>query len=508
MKIFKTAQIKQLDQLTIEHEPISSVDLMERAAAVLYGWFAQNVCNHKKIVVFCGTGNNGGDGLALARMLYVCGYWVEVYYVDSKNTSPDFDINLKRLQGVGVLPRKILDSSQFPTLCSSSIAVDALFGSGLSRAAKGVYADLIDHINASGAKVVAIDIPSGLFGEDNASPNSNAVVRADICLTLEQPKLSFMFAENEQFVKKLVVLPIGISERAKAEAPSNFCMAEVGAVAKMLHCRGTFAHKGTFGHVLVIAGSYGMLGAAQLCVKSALRSGVGLTTVHIPQCGFQIFQQNVPEAIVSADLDSACFTAIDDLAKYTSICIGPGLGTSAKTAGALKQLLQKCTIPLLIDADALNIIANDPSIWQFVPENSVITPHLKEFERLFGPCENGYNRLKMAIEKAHEHKIVIVLKGAYTQVVGSDGLVSFNTTGNPGMATGGSGDVLSGLIGGLLAQGYAPFSAAVVGTYIHGLSGDLAAEKLGEDALKSSDIANFVPNSFLVLAGKLPQSPF
>lgn len=500
MKLFRTDQIKTLDSKTIAYEPISSVDLMERAASQLFAWIEKNIDTNSKVQVFCGSGNNGGDGLALARMMHGSNYKVDAYFVESKQISPDCATNLQRLKSVEIEVHSIETANDFPTINSSNIVIDALFGSGLSRPVAGIYAQLIEHINCAGAKVVAIDIPSGLFGENNPVPNHNTVVKADICLTLEQPKLSFFMAENEEFVRPWICIPIGINEKAKNETPTPYYYTQITDVAPMLPVRSTFAHKGTFGHLLVVGGTYGMLGAAQLCTKSALRSGVGLVTVHIPSCGMSIFQQNIPEAIVAADCSQTEFTDIDSVEKYSAICVGPGLGTSAKTSFALKKLLCACKFPIVIDADALNIISTNPDLWNYVPENSIITPHVKEFDRLLGTSNSNFERLQKAIEMAQKHHINIVLKGAYSRIVTPSGDVHFNSTGNPGMSTGGSGDVLAGLIGGLLAQGINPSNAAIIGTFVHGLSGDLAAEKMGQIALISSDIANFVPQAFCSLS--------
>lgn len=499
MKLFRTDQIKLLDSKTIAYEPISSVDLMERAALQLFGWFANNIDTSNKVQVFCGSGNNGGDGLALARMLLCCGYWVEVHLVENAQISTDCATNLHRLQTAGVEIHIIRNSDDFPIISNSNIVVDALFGSGLSRPITGIYAQLIDLINGSNAKVIAIDIPSGLFGEDNPTTNRNTAIKANICLTLEQPKLSFLMPENEQFVQQWASIPIGINEKSKAETPTPYYYTQITDVAQMLPNRSTFAHKGTFGHLLVVGGCFGMLGAAQLCTKSALRSGVGLVTAHIPACGMEIFQQNIPEAIVSVDCSQTEFTHINSVEKYSAICVGPGLGTSAKTTSALKELLCGCKVPVVIDADALNIISANTELWNYVPKDSVITPHVKEFDRLFGPSITSFERLQKAVEMAQEHHINIVLKGAYSRVVTPNGNVHFNSTGNAGMSTGGSGDVLAGIIGGLLAQGINPSNAAIAGTFIHGLSGDLASEKMGQIALISSDITNFVPQAFYAI---------
>ena len=499
MKVFSSEQIRNIDAYTIANEPIASVDLMERASEALFSWIAQNLCTTSRYVIICGPGNNGGDGLAVARMMFFAGFNVVVYCISSKSYTSDFDINLARLKKISIELNIIHNESDFPTINKNDIIVDALYGSGLSRPIDGVGAMLVQHINNSGVVVVSVDIPSGLFSNDNPHPNPYPVVKASICLTFQSPKLSFFFAENEPYIRRWYSLPIGLHPRAIEENPTPYCYMEGGDLKSIFRSRSVFSHKGTYGHCLVVAGSYGMIGAATLCANSAVKSGAGLVTMHVPQCGYSIAQQLVPTAMCRVDIDDHYFTSISDIEKYSSICVGPGLGTNPLTANALANLIRDICVPLLLDADALNIISQNKGYLSALPPNTIITPHPGEFDRLFGKSDCGLERLRKAMDVAKKYKLIVVLKGAYTQIVNSDGCVYFNSTGNAGMAAGGSGDVLTGVIGGLLAQGYSPINAAKVGVYTHGLAGDIAKINYGENSLTAQNILESLSLAFKYL---------
>ena len=495
MKLFTIKQIKELDTYTIQHEPVTSTDLMERAANALYGWFAQNLSTLQPIVVFCGPGNNGGDGLALARLLYTSGYSIEVCYLTASSYSPDFRLNFERLKTLGLLPVEISSILDFPYLDNHHVVVDAIFGSGLSKPLEGLVAELVYHINTSGSRVIAIDIPSGLYGEANPFPNPNPVVMATDCLTLQFPKLSFFFAENSSFVGRWHVLPIGLHPEGLASTSTLWNLLGSESIRGMLKPRERFAHKGNFGHCLVVAGSRGMMGAAVMAAMSAARAGAGLVTLHVPACGYEIAQGLAPNIMVVCDSNEHHLSAVDDIQRYNAVCIGPGLGQHPETADALYKILPELDVPLILDADALNLAAVNPKLLEAIPAGTIITPHPGEFDRMFGVSSCGWKRLERAREAAQHYQLVIVLKGAYSQVVLPNGLVFFNPTGNPGMATGGSGDVLSGLIAGFLAQGYTIADAALLATFVHGLAGDIAAGVVGENALIATDIINNISNA-------------
>ena len=499
MRFFLTSQIREIDRKTIECEPITSIDLMERAAKSIFQWIASRFSTQNPFTFFAGNGNNGGDGVALARMLALVGYNVKLFILEtgSKKTS-DLETNIERAKKQGLIEiRTISNTSDFPSIKSNTVVIDALFGSGLTRPLEGIYAELVTHINQSKSTVISIDIPSGLFGEKNPYPNPNPVIEANHTLTLQFPKLCLLFSDNQKFVGDWSILPIGLDEKTIEETETDFYYLTPTFIKPLLQSRNKFGHKGTYGHALIIAGSYGMMGASILASQACLASGVGLLTVHVPKVGYNVIQSSVPEALVEIDQSEFIFTDEKNVDKFTAIGIGPGIGKGVTRAEALKKVLTKCKVPITIDADALNIISENKDFLELIPKNSVFTPHPGEFDRLFGKCNSGFERFELARNVSVKHNVIIVLKGAFTQIYTPEGRVYFNSTGNPGMATGGSGDVLTGIITGLLAQGYSPISASLAGVYIRGLAGDLASEAKGENAMVASDIISYTGNAFL-----------
>lgn len=498
MKIFRSEQIRLIDEFTIKNEPIPSIDLMERAASKLFGWYVSRFSRLNRILIFAGTGNNGGDGLALARMLSKARYEPEVYFLHlSDATSPDWKINRERLEKETNVPFIIIDdASQFPSTGSDDIIIDAIFGSGLSRPVTGLAADIIRQINNSDATVIAVDIPSGLFGEDNRSNNPENIIKADYTLSFQFPKLSFMFRENYIYTGEWFILPIGLDPRAIQNTKTQYTYLENKNIYPLLKKRKKFDHKGVFGHGLLIGGSYGKTGAIVLGAKAALRTGAGLISCHVPACGNIILQIAVPEAMVIADVSEKFVSDIGNTDIFNAIGIGPGMGTLTESHKALHDLLLKCHKSMVIDADALNILSLNKEWLSYLPENSILTPHPKEFERLAGQSDTGFDRLEKQMEFSDKFKCIVVLKGACTSITSPGGEVWFNSTGNPGMATAGSGDVLTGIILSLLAHGYDPADAAVTGVFLHGLAGDIAAEKLCYESIVASDIINEISDAY------------
>lgn len=498
MKIFRTGQIKEIDNYTILHEPIASHELMERAASGLFSWYVNRYERSRKVFVFAGPGNNGGDGLALSRMLAQDRYDVELYYVKfTEKTSADWEFNFRRLKGDPRIDIKFLTSAeQFPVISSDDVIFDSIFGSGLTRPAEGLAKEIICLINNTGALTISVDIPSGLFGEDNSGNDRDAIIKADYTLSFQFPKLAFFFSENAYFTGKWEVLNIGLSETAIRDTSSPYSFVENGDVVQLLKTRRKFDHKGIFGHGLLIAGSKGKMGAALLGAGAALRSGIGLITCHLPSSGRIIMQTAVPEAMVQTDESDDGISKIDLSGSYDAAAIGPGIGTGDATCKALHSFLEGFRKPVVIDADAINILSANPKWYSLLNPSMILTPHPKEFERIAGKCENGYARLQKQIEFSGKHNCIVLLKGAYTSLCTPDGNVMFNSTGNPGMATGGSGDVLTGIILSLLAQGYTAENAALTGMYIHGLAGDIAADHSGFESLIASDIINNIGNAY------------
>lgn len=506
MKIFPAEAVREIDSYTIAHEPIKSIDLMERAAASLTDRFVRHYKVNRPVMVFAGPGNNGGDALAMARMLSMRQYRVAVYLVSSSGKlSDDCQVNLDRIGESDDIPVKhIRERADFPEIHPGEVLVDGLFGSGLSRVVEGVYGEMIRHMNASGNPIVSIDIPSGLFGEDNSGNQPDVIIRARHTYTFQFPFLAFFFAGNRKYTGHWHVLDIGLHPAIIESTPADYMVTGREAVASLLPVRKKFDHKGVYGHALAIAGAYGMMGAALLAGEAALRGGAGLVTLHVPGTGYRIVQTAFPEAIVSVDVHDRCFSVPPALEKYTAIAAGPGMGLSDESRHGLEQLVEKVSVPLLLDADALNMIGETPSLLEKLPANTILTPHPREFDRIAGTSGDGWSRHIQQINLSKKHHLIIVLKGACTGISFPDGSYWFNTTGNPGMATGGSGDVLTGIILSLLAQGLAPGNAAIAGVYLHGLAGDLAAEEMGQEAMIAGDIIKHLGGAFK----KVQDTPF
>jgi len=496
LKVLTAKQTKSLDAYTIANEPIASIDLMERACRSFVTWFAEKFDSTKRIGIVCGTGNNGGDGLGIARVLYDRNYLVKVWIVRGTVTeSEDFKTNFNRLPSK-IPAYEIRSESDRGLFGDCDILIDALFGTGLSRPLEGIYAQVISCINQSHATRIAIDLPSGLMAD---SRSTGAIVNAHYTVSFQLPKLAFFLPENGNAVGEWTTTNIGLSKEFIAEIESSHFLLERSDILKIKKTRSRFSHKGTYGKALLIAGSYGKMGAAVLASKAAMRSGLGLLTTHIPSCGYEILQTTVPEVMVSIDTGDKTFSLVPSVEGYDSIGVGPGIGMAAETCKAFASLLSTYSRPLVIDADGLNILAGNREFIHLIPVGSILTPHPKEFERLAGNSKDDFERLEKLKKFAVQTKSVIILKGAFTAIASPQGQVYFNPTGNPGMATGGSGDVLTGLLTGLLAQHYTPLEAAQLGVYLHGLAGDLAARVNGFESMIASDLIAFTSNAFIEL---------
>lgn len=507
MKIFTGAQIRELDKYTIEHEPITSDKLMERAAETITEAITSRWSQNTPTVVFAGPGNNGGDALAVARLLLDRGYEVSTYLFNvTGHLSADCETNCKRLSAHRHAKDFTIVTADFnpPKLEEGTLVIDGLFGSGLKKPLSGGFASVVKYINQSPVTVVSIDMPSGLMTEDNTYNIRTNIIQADLTLTLQQKKLSMMFAENQEFIGRLEVLDIQLSPGYIARTECQCATIEPDMVTSHLPSRDSFAHKGDMGHALIIAGSYGMTGAAILAARACMRSGVGKLTMHTPRLNYTAMQISVPEAMAHSDKENDIFSDSLDTSAYDAVGIGPGLGTNENTAMALISQIRRTSCPMVIDADALNILGSHRTWMQQLPEGMILTPHPKEFDRLSGADSSGsYERLVKARDMAEQLEAYIILKGHYSALCTPDGRVLFNTTGNAGMATAGSGDVLTGIITGLLARGYDRKQACITGMYLHGLAGDIAAEKLGEECLLASDIINHIPHAFKRLKDQL-----
>jgi hydroxyethylthiazole kinase-like uncharacterized protein yjeF len=497
MKLFIAKDIREIDKYTIENEPIRSIDLMERAAGAIYKWISANFAKDGNYLVFAGPGNNGGDGLALARMMHNARYDVSVCYIDfTEKTSADWTINMELLKKSGVPVISAKSTEDLPVLSYGTIVIDSIFGTGLTRKVEGLPAEVIKYINHAGSKIIAIDTPSGLFSEDNTGNNPDSIIRANTTLTLQFPKISFFMADNYSYTGEYHTLPIGLHPRAIRERQTPWFTLDRDAVKPLLKKIGKFDHKGNNGHGLMVAGSCGKMGAVVLASRAALRTGLGLLTVHVPKPASDIIHSSVPEAMVQCDQSEILISEVYDLHNYDAIGLGPGIGTKPNTVKAVKNLLASYSKPLVIDADALNIISNNKELMDELPANTILTPHPGEFDRLAGKSSSSWERLGKQKDMAAATGCIIILKGANTSIVFPDGRTWFNTSGNPGMATAGSGDVLTGMVLSLLSQGYSPTDASLISVFVHGDAGDLASETLGYESLIASDIINNIGHSF------------
>ena len=487
MKILAAPQIRDLDAHTIQSEPISSLDLRERASRAFVRWLCARFDNRQPLVFFCGKGNNGGDGLAIARILSAKGYGVAVYVVDyTDKDSDDFSKNLEHLAEHLAIHR-IKDRKDLPELTGDELLIDALLGSGLSRPAEGLLAVVIGAMNESSARVISVDIASGLY-MNQINGKDDAIVKPDYTISFQLPKLAFMIPHNGPFVGDWQVVNIGLDQDFIENTETPYFFTDKKSAKKLIRDREKFSNKGTFGHALLLAGSHGKMGAAQLCGGACLRSGAGLLTMHVAACGYQIIQIALPEAMCTVDIHEKMLTTLPELDSYSAIGVGPGLGKEPQTLQMLEELIDKAKVPMVWDADALNLLSENLDLLKKLPEHTIVTPHPKEFERLAGKTKDDYARLELARDFAQEHQLIVVLKGAHTAVVFPDGTVHFNATGNAGMATGGAGDVLTGILTSLLAQKYDPQDAARLGVYQHGMAGDRAAKARTKVSMIASDI--------------------
>jgi len=470
LPLLTSPQIREADAYTIAHEPISSVNLMERASKAFVGWFVNHFPDKKQsISIYCGTGNNGGDGLAIARILH--GHHYKAINIKitrfSDGASDDFNANLKKLQNT-IPVTEIKPGDSFPDE-DSPILIDAMLGSGLNKPLHGDYQKLVKHLNELEETVVAVDVPTGFPTEGDVQPNST-VLKAKLVITFQQPKINFLLPESGPIMECWEAVNIGIDEKFVQSLNSPYQYITEKDIRQLIKPRHKFSNKGIFGHALIVAGQAKTMGAALLCSSACAHAGAGLTTACVPESGLTALNSYLPEIMAVVRQGNDLPEIQWD--KFSTIGIGPGLGNDESSFNLFCDILTNYKKPIVIDADALNILAEHKQLWAMVPEGSIITPHMKEFDRLFGESTSWWQRLQTAIEKAKEHKICIVLKNDYTITATPEGKAYFNSTSNAAMASGGMGDVLTGIIIALLAQKYSSRDACIIGAYIHGKAGD------------------------------------
>ncbi|MRI00281.1 NAD(P)H-hydrate dehydratase [Kriegella sp. EG-1] len=506
MRIFSADQIYKADKFTIEKHGIKSDDLMERAALQIFNWFHMRMQGAPvKIHLFCGIGNNGGDGIALARHLLEHGYNIEVNVVNySDKRSNDFLINLDRLKERKLWPNFLDGNTPFPKIGVDDIIVDAIFGIGLNREPDRWVKNLIEYLNHSEAFIVAVDLPSGLFMNKMAE-SGEGIIRSNFILSFQAPKLIFFLPENAPYIENWQVLDIGLDQEFLTTTETDYELITKHELLAWYIPRKKYSHKGSYGHSLIVGGTHGKIGAMILTANACLQSGTGLLTAMVPNCGYIPMQTAVPEAMVLTDTEEKIISKIDYDITPTVIGIGTGIGQDPKTVKAFTNLLKDNTITLVIDADAINILASNKKLLKELPPQSILTPHDKELERLIGSWENDFDKLAKAKEFSKAYDCILVLKGAHTITIYKEkGYI--NTTGNPGMATAGSGDVLTGVITAFVAQGYAPLRAAVFGVFLHGSAGDIGAEDRGYLALTAGKIIEYLGDALLDMF-KMPEHP-
>ena len=499
MKIFTAEQLHNIEQQTLDEDKITLLNLIENSSETIAAEITSRWLNSKKIVAFAGWGNNGADTLATVRQLAMQDYRIDVYHFNIGNQlTPECRVCRDELLKVCSDKVRLYEingkeSFSWPEVNSDDLVIDGLFGTGLTDALPVPFQLIVRNINYSGATIVSIDLPSGMMPEWNTATSTEQMIHADLTLALGTPHLAFMFAESAEAVGEWKVLDTGLSINAMRKSPYQYFLVEKSSVQPFLTPRKEFASKADFGHALLCAGSEGMMGAAVLATKGALRAGAGKVTLHSSRSGINIAQITVPDAMFDADANGRCITNIpSSTEKYTALGMGPGIGTSDATVDALEHMLKArfaLNKPVVLDADALNCMAKKPALMNCLPVLSVLPPHPGEFDRMFGEQTSTCARLQKAIQVAHFHRVIIVLKGHFTAVVRPDGKVFFNSSGTPAMATGGSGDVLTGVLTGLMAQGFKPEKATIIGCYVHGVAGEIAAAAHGDYGTTASDIA-------------------
>lgn len=503
MKILSPEQLKRVETQTITIQDIELINLMERAANAILNWLKARLdVSKNSFTIICGIGNNGGDGLALGRLLWEEKANVKIYLQKNNTYSLDNLSNQKRLKELKI-PFEYYDETTQLEIIPNSILIDAIFGYGLNRAIGTEWKPIIDQINQAPNTVVSVDVPSGLFCDQLNSKN-DPIVQAEVTLTFQTPKLSLLIPENQEYVTDFEILDISLDLESIEKEDSELGYFSLNYVPQFYFKRPKFSHKYEYGNVLVIGGSYGKIGAALLAAKSVLKAGAGLVTLYVPKCGYSVVQTALPESMVMTDFSEEIISKFPNVDRFDTIVIGPGMGTDEKTYHAFEEFLSESDLTqkkIIIDADGLNLLSKHPNLLEKLPEETILTPHDKELERLMGSWENSYQKIEKIQEFVKLHKLIIVSKGFITQTFLSNGEAYFNSSGNPGMATAGSGDVLAGIIAGLYAKHYNASESAIFGVFLHGYAGDMAAQQLGEESIMAGDLVNYIPVAFKSLFG-------
>lgn len=503
MKILSPEQLKRVETQTITIQDIELINLMERAANAILNWLKSKIdVSKNSFTIICGVGNNGGDGLALGRLLWEEKANVKIYLQKNNSYSLDNLTNQKRLKDLKI-PFEYYDETTKLEIIPNSILIDAIFGYGLNRPIGEEWKPIINQINQSPNTVISVDVPSGLFC-DQLNSEKDPIVESEVTLTFQTPKLSLLIPENQQYINEFEILDISLDLESIEKEESQLGYFSMNYVPQFYFKRPKFSHKYDYGNVLVIGGSYGKIGASLLAAKAVLKSGAGLVTMYVPKCGYSVIQTALPEAMVQTDFSDEMITKFPNVERFDTIVVGPGMGTDEKTYRAFEEFLSENDLSdkkLIIDADGINLLSQHPNLVEKLPKETILTPHDKELERLIGSWENSYQKIEKIQSFVQSHELVIVAKGFITQTFLANGEAYFNSSGNPGMATAGSGDVLAGIIAGLYAKQYNASEAAIFGVFLHGFSGDVASQQLGEESILATDLINYIPVAFKTLFG-------
>ena len=490
-KLLSCSEIRALDSKTIENKNITSLDLMTDAVLAVEEWILNNYKKNQKFSIICGNGNNGADGILLSCKLITKNYKVQVYYINEVGSS-EFNHQFKYAKSIGLNLEKI-DFDNLRLIDFSCVIIDCIFGVGLNREITGKYLKLINIVNSLKKKIISIDTPSGIsadtyFKSDHIIPNK--------VLTFHAPKLTFFFSEYLDKIKSVEILDIGLDNSEYRRMKGIGELIDINMIAKIYKPRKKTTHKGDCGHALLFAGSDGKYGASILCGKSLFRSGAGLLTFLCGEKTKEIIYKSLPEAMTSDTIIKDHYSISAEIEKYKVIGIGPGLGKSKSVIEIFKIVVNEVNYPIVVDADGLNILSKDKDLFEKLPKESILTPHIGEFKRFAGNFENSNEKIMLQRRISKKYGLNIVLKGPYTTMTDSKGDLYINSSGNSGMATAGSGDVLTGIITGLLAQNYTPFNAMISGVFLHGMSADIAVKRSHVNSLIASDITENLSNAF------------
>ncbi|MFA7615594.1 MAG: NAD(P)H-hydrate dehydratase [Weeksellaceae bacterium] len=505
MKILNPEQLKIVEKETAAKQNIEMIDLMKRAATAVFDQIKlRHEISNTDFVIFCGSGNNGGDGLVLSRLIKNGGSNPKVYLLKTHNYSADNLTNQKRLKETGVEIEYFDENTDFD-FSNQPVIIDAIFGYGLNRPVDGGLKTVIEKMNHSNCEMISVDLPSGMFC-DRLNSTEDSIVQSDLCLTFDSPKLSMLLSENSKNIRDFKILDIGFDRNSIESQSTEFYFTDLDSVSGLRKRRDRFGYKYNYGNLLVIGGSHGKMGSVIFSAKAAMRCGAGLVTAYIPKCGSSVLQSIFPEVMLMTDFSDDKIIGFPKISRFDTIAIGPGLGTDERTEYGFEQFLSENEFEyrkIIIDADGINLLSKNKNLLKILPENTIITPHDRELERLIGSWNDSIEKFKKIKNLSKEFGLIVVSKGAFSQIHTPDGETHFNSTGNPGMATAGSGDVLTGMIAGLIGRGHAPKEAAILGVYLHGLCGDLAAYEMGEESLIASDLIDFIPTAFQKTFGKI-----